>query len=82
MIELISEYEEMKKVAAAISAIWLLFYFFVHQFMSKSFKLMIHLQFFSFIVNWSITYPKPIKNFLLEVRRVVLAEYFDDIEFS
>ena len=41
MIELISEYEDMMKVGATISALFLLLYIFANQIMSKLNKLMI-----------------------------------------
>ena len=70
------------KAGATISLILLFLYIGLNKSISILNKLMLHLQFFAYITQWQISYTEFTETCLLEIKRIVLCEYFDDFGLS
>ena len=72
----------MQKTGATISVLILLYYIVLNKWINSLNRLILQLQFFAYISTWQISFTDLIKNFLKEIKRIVLAEYFDDFTLS
>ena len=72
----------MQKTGATISVLILLYYIVLNKWINSLNRLILQLQFFAYISTWQIRFTDLIEDFLKEIKRIVLAEYFDDFSLS
>ena len=80
--DLKSTKEKMQTMGTVIFVIIVIGYFALNKFISAMEKLIFQLQFFAYISTWSINYGPTVGPCLKEIKRVALAEFFNDFQVS
>ena len=75
------EKEMITNVGVSLSLLAIIGYIFLNKSIGSLNKLMYQLQFFAYMSLWMIGTTKLIKYWLIEIKLVVLQEYFDDVDF-
>ena len=81
MQKMTDEKELITTVGVSLSLLAIIGYIFLNKSIGALNKLLYQLQFFAYMSLWMIGTTKLIKYWLMEIKLVVLQEYFDDVDF-